>query len=160
MGNGRPKQRHNAIAEDLVHRALVAVHGLHHGVQGWVKEPPGLFRIKARDQLRGALNIGKQHGDLLALALQVATRGQNFLSQMFGGVGCRGYKLGRHGGPRPDWLPAFEAEFGARRQRNVALSARQHQTAAALQAKLRLRRIVLLALRALHTGAPFRAWVT
>jgi hypothetical protein len=129
-------------------------------MQGRVKELPGLFRIKARDQLRGAFDIGEQHGDLLALAFQVTTRGQNFLSQVFGGVGCRGDNLGRHGGLRTNRLSAFEAEFGARRQLNVALSARQPQTAAALQAKFRPRRIVLLALRALHTGAPFRAQVT
>jgi hypothetical protein len=52
VGNGRPEQRHNAIAEHLVHRALVAVHGRHHRVQGRVQNGPRLFRVEVADQLR------------------------------------------------------------------------------------------------------------
>src|SRR5215475_5165333 len=51
-------------------------------------------------------------------------------------------------------LSAFEAKLGDRRQLGATPGTHQHQTGAALQAKLRLRRIVLLALEALHTEAP------
>jgi hypothetical protein len=97
-------------------------------MQGRVKEPSGLFRIKAGDQLRGALDVGKQHGNLLALAFQVIARGQNFLSQVFGRVGCRGYNLGQRGGLRTNRLSAFEAKFGARWQFSTTPGARQPQT--------------------------------
>jgi hypothetical protein len=30
VGNGGAKQRHNTVAEHLVHRALIPVHGRHH----------------------------------------------------------------------------------------------------------------------------------
>src|SRR5215469_7237944 len=45
MGQGRPEQRHDAVAHDLVHRALVAVHGLHHPLEHWIEEFLGLLRI-------------------------------------------------------------------------------------------------------------------
>jgi hypothetical protein len=154
MRNGRPKQRHNAVAQDLVHRALVAVHRLHHGVQGGVEELTRLFGIKTLDELRGTLDIGKQHSDLLALAFQVATRRQNFLREVFGSVCLRRYEAGWCSGSSLHRLPAFEAKLGARRQLSATPGTRQHQTGAALQAELRLRRIFLLALEALHTEAP------
>ena len=39
MGNGRPEEGHNAVAQHLVDRALLAVHGVHHNVDGRVQEP-------------------------------------------------------------------------------------------------------------------------
>ena len=75
MGDRCPEQRHNAVAQDLVHRALVAVYSVHHDVQGRVKESLCLFRIKTLNQLRRALDIGKQHRDLLAFAFQVTASG-------------------------------------------------------------------------------------
>ena len=48
MSNGSAKQGHNAVAQHLVHRALIAVHGVHHALQGWVEEPLGLFWVEVR----------------------------------------------------------------------------------------------------------------
>jgi hypothetical protein len=45
MGNGGAKQRHNAIAHDLVHRARIAMHGLHHAFQYRIEQPAGLLGI-------------------------------------------------------------------------------------------------------------------
>jgi hypothetical protein len=45
MGNWRTKQGHNAVAEYLVHGTLIAVHGLHHTVQGRVQGRPSIFGI-------------------------------------------------------------------------------------------------------------------
>ena len=36
----RPKQRHDAVAQDLVHRALVAMHGRHQAFEHQVKDVP------------------------------------------------------------------------------------------------------------------------
>jgi hypothetical protein len=68
MRHGGTEQGHDAIAQHLVHCALKAVHGVHHDVQRWVQERTGFFRVEALDQLGRALEVGKQHGHLLALA--------------------------------------------------------------------------------------------
>ena len=67
MGNGGPKQGHNAIAEHLVDGALEAVHRVHHVVDGGIEELLGGFRIEAADEFGRVLEIGKQHRDLFAL---------------------------------------------------------------------------------------------
>ena len=45
-GRSAPKEGHDAIAHDLVHRAFIAVHGVHHALQGRIEELPGLFRVE------------------------------------------------------------------------------------------------------------------
>ena len=85
VGNGRPKQGHNAVAQHLVHRALVAVHGVHHAVQGRVEELLGGFGIEAPDEFRRVFEVGKQHRDLLALAFQ-SSAGARIFSVRWAGV--------------------------------------------------------------------------
>ena len=70
VGNGGAKQGHNAVAEHLIHRALEAVHGVHHEVEGGIEELLGGFGIEAADEFRRVLEVGKEHRDLLALAFQ------------------------------------------------------------------------------------------
>ena len=48
---------------------------------------PGLFWVEVADQLRRALEVGKQHGDLFALAFQGAAGGENLLREIGRGVG-------------------------------------------------------------------------
>jgi hypothetical protein len=45
MCNRRPKQRHDAIAHELVHGAFVAMHGGHHAFQHRVEELTCLLRV-------------------------------------------------------------------------------------------------------------------
>jgi hypothetical protein len=45
MGDGRAKQRHNAIAHDLIARPLIAVHGLQHQRQDRVEELTGFLGV-------------------------------------------------------------------------------------------------------------------
>src|SRR5712691_11105076 len=94
MGNGRTKQGHNAVAEHLMHRALEAVHGVHHVVQSRIEEVLGRFGIQATDKFRRVLEIGKEPGDLLALAFERAAGGQDLLSKIGWGVGERYVVLG------------------------------------------------------------------
>ncbi len=65
MGNGRTEEGHNAIPHDLVDRVLVAVHGLDHPFQDRVQQWAGLLGVALGQQLHGALQVGKQHRDLL-----------------------------------------------------------------------------------------------
>ena len=97
MRQGCPKQRHDAIAHDLVDGPLIAMHGCHHALQDGIEELPGLFRIAVRQQFHRALEVGKQHGDLLPFAFEGTARGEDFLREVRRSVGeaCR-----REGGPR------------------------------------------------------------
>jgi hypothetical protein len=49
VGHRGPEERHDTIPEHLIHRAFVAVHGVHHDVQRRVQEPAGLFGIETLD---------------------------------------------------------------------------------------------------------------
>ena len=91
MGNRRPEERHDAIPQHLVHRALIAVHGVHHAVQGRVQELLGGLGVEVPDQLGGVFDIGEQHRHLLALAFQVMARVKDFFGEMWWGIGqgCR-----------------------------------------------------------------------
>jgi hypothetical protein len=70
MRQWRPKQRHDAIAHDLVDGAFVAMHGRHHAFQDGVEELPGLLRVAVGQQFHRALEVGKQHRDLFAFAFE------------------------------------------------------------------------------------------
>ena len=80
--DGGTKQGHQAIPQDLVHGALEAVHGVHHQVNGRIEELLGGFGVEALDQPGGVLEVGKEHGDLLALPCQSRAGRENLLSQM------------------------------------------------------------------------------
>ena len=68
----------------LVDHALVAVHRVHHGLQGWIEELLGGFGIEVVDECQRVVEIRKEHGDLLAFALQGGARCAYFLDE-----GCR-----------------------------------------------------------------------
>ena len=87
VGNGCPGEGHNAIVKHLIHRALVAVHGVHHNVASRVQQLLGGFRIKALDESGGVFDGGEEDGDLLAFACEGAFGSQNLLEQMLGCVG-------------------------------------------------------------------------
>ena len=63
----RAEERHDAVAHHLIHGALVAVDGLHHALEDGIEDLPRLFRIAVGEELHRALEVGEQHGHLLAL---------------------------------------------------------------------------------------------
>jgi hypothetical protein len=75
---------------------LIAMHGRHHAFRT-DQELARLLQIAVGEQLHGALQVRKQHGDLLALAFQGTTRGENFLREIGRGIGQRGRLLGGGG---------------------------------------------------------------
>src|SRR4029450_5697354 len=89
MSDRGAKQRHNAIAHDLVHGALIAVHGFHHALQDRIEELPGLLRVTVGQQLHGTLQVCEEHGNLLALAFQGRTRGEDLFGEVARRVGLR-----------------------------------------------------------------------
>ena len=48
MGNGRPEERHDAIAHDLIDGAFITVHRVHHPLQHRIQELAGLLRDHGR----------------------------------------------------------------------------------------------------------------
>src|SRR5262249_39730010 len=70
-------------------RPLVAVHGVHHHSEGTVEKLLRLLRIAVADQLGRADDVGEQHGDLLALALEGIVIRQDLLDQVPRGVAPR-----------------------------------------------------------------------
>ena len=95
VGNGRAEHGHDAIARHIVHRALKAVHGVHHALQGRIEERLAGFGIEVADQLGIPFEVGKQHRDLFALAFHGASGGEDLLGQIGRGVGQRRRACGR-----------------------------------------------------------------
>jgi hypothetical protein len=90
MGERRPKEGHDAVAQHLIDRPLVAVHGLHHPFEDGIEDGPRLLWVAVGQQLHGAFEIGEEHCDLLALAFERVAGGENLLGQVQGRVGVWG----------------------------------------------------------------------
>jgi hypothetical protein len=147
----RPEQRHDPVAHDLIHRALVAVDGLHHPFQDGVEKLPGLLRIAVGQQLHRALEVGEQHRDLLALAFQGTLGGEDLLGEVLGSVGLRGAEP--RGGGRLDRrqpLTALAAELCAGPIRLTATWAGRFEASPTLVAERRVGRVLVLAPGTLH----------
>jgi hypothetical protein len=82
MRNGGTKERHNAIAQHLVHGALKAVYRVHHSVDSRIEELLGGFRVEVFDELGRVFDVSKQHGDLFAFAFQSRTGDEDFLRKV------------------------------------------------------------------------------
>jgi hypothetical protein len=89
MGDGSAEQGHDAVAHDLIDGALVAMDRVHHLLQHRIENCPGFFGITVGQEFHGALQVGEEHGDLLALPFQGTARGEDFLSQVARGVAQR-----------------------------------------------------------------------
>jgi hypothetical protein len=69
-------------SQHLVDGALEAVHGVHHEMNGGVQKLLRRLGVEPLDEPGGVLDVGKEDGDLLALAFKAGTRGENFLGQV------------------------------------------------------------------------------
>jgi hypothetical protein len=86
MRDRRPKKSHDAVPHDLIHGALVLMDCGNHALQHRVEELPRLLGIAVGQQLHGALQVGKQHGDLLAFTFEGSLGGEDFLGQIPRGI--------------------------------------------------------------------------
>jgi hypothetical protein len=74
-----PPEALDAIAQRLGHIPLVAMHSLHHELQGGINQRPRFFGIESLNQRRGAFEIGKEGGDGLAFTVSEAAGFQRHL---------------------------------------------------------------------------------
>src|SRR2546430_2621370 len=116
MGDGGPEERHDAVTEKLVDRALVAVHLGQHEVEGSAHQAVDFLRVDTLGQRSEARDGPKKHRDLLTPALQCGPRGEDLLDEVLWGVGLGGGEACLPGGLTADWNPAFVAESGPARQ--------------------------------------------
>jgi hypothetical protein len=84
---GGPKPGHNASAQDLIPRALHAVHGVQHVAEGRIEEALRGLGVEVAHELRGACEIGKEPRAQFACALQGACGRQALLGQRSRRVG-------------------------------------------------------------------------
>ena len=82
-GERRAKEGHDPVAHNPVHGAFIAVHRLDHALEHGVEEE--LLRrlgVAVSKQLHRTLDIGEQHGDLLALTFEGRPRGQDLFGKV------------------------------------------------------------------------------
>jgi hypothetical protein len=77
VGKRRAEQRHDPVAHDLVHRALVAVDGFHHVLKHGIEDPARFLRVSVGEQFHRALQVSEQNRDLLAFTFEGRLRVQD-----------------------------------------------------------------------------------
>jgi hypothetical protein len=130
------------------------VHGLDHLLEHGVEELPRFLWIAVGEELNRALQVGEEHGDLLALALQSSLGVEDALGEVLRGVALgRGEARGRWSAWRQSsWVGALRTELGRRGEMTAAVSTCPRQGRGALLAELRTSSVFVLAPRAFHRG--------
>src|SRR5262249_13312371 len=139
MREGCTKQRHDAITHYLVYCALEAVHGIHHPLEHGIKDLTRLLGVTIGEQPHRPLQIGEQHRDLLALALECRLGGEDLLGEVLGRVRLRSSEAGLRTGAKRDGLPALLTEFSASGQLALTLGTDGRQARSALRTEPSLR---------------------
>jgi hypothetical protein len=110
VSDRRPKERHDPVAGVLVDGALEAVHAVRQDLEEAVEDAVPLLGVDLLGQLQRALDVGKQDGHLLALALQGGLALEDPVGEVFGGV-VAGDAVGRRPGRGGQCRPALAAEL-------------------------------------------------
>jgi hypothetical protein len=77
MGDRRAEDRHDPVAGELIDGALETVNTLGEDREETVQDLVPLFRIDLLGEIHRALDVGEKDGDLLPLAFEGATGGEN-----------------------------------------------------------------------------------
>src|SRR5215471_12366262 len=123
--------------------------------------PPGFLRVTVGQQLRRALEIGKQHGDLLALALERTPGGENLLCEVPRGVAVWSVSFYLRGGwaRAVEQLATFSTKFLPGWIRGAAAAwTRQGEPASTVPAKLLSHGVFTTAAGAFHGAEP--SWLS
>lgn len=86
VGDRRPEEGHETVAQELVDSSLVTVHLPEGEIEELVQEVVHAVGSKALGQGRGVGDVAEENGDLLALAFEGAARRQDLLDEVLGSV--------------------------------------------------------------------------
>ena len=89
MSDGGAEQRHEAIAQELVHVAFVAVNGIEGQLEELVQDIVHGLGSELLGHAGRVRQIAEQHGDLLAFTLEDGTGREDLFGEMRGGVRIR-----------------------------------------------------------------------
>src|SRR5438045_6369710 len=91
MGKRSSEQGKDAISQRLSDVAVVAMHGVHHELQGRIKNCAGFFRIESFDKCRRAFKVREKGGDSFPFTVGSTTGFQRclFSANTFGEMGRR-----------------------------------------------------------------------
>jgi hypothetical protein len=87
--------------------------GLHHPLQDRIEESPRLLWVPVGEELHRALEVGEEHGHVLAFAFESTLGGQDLLGEMLWSVSIGGGEPGSGGGRGVYGSPAVIAELGS-----------------------------------------------
>src|SRR2546428_743737 len=87
MGNRCPEQRHEAITEELIDGALVAMHFVERYFKKAIEEGVHCLRSDTLRNGSGVHQVTEQYRHLFAFAFEGTPGGQNFLGKVFRGIG-------------------------------------------------------------------------
>ena len=149
VGDRRAEEGHDPVAHDPVHGALVAVDRLNHAFEHRVEELLRVLGVAVSKQLHRTLDVGEQHGDLLALALEGCPGGQDLVGKVLRRVTLGRGKAGivRN---RLQGMATLGAELGCGRHLASTVGTGSRQRSSTLLAELRLNSVLVLAVRAFH----------
>jgi hypothetical protein len=154
MGHGGAEECHEAVAEELIDRPLVAMDLGKGQLEELVKEGMHALGAEAFGEGCGACDVAEEHGNLLTRTLVGTPRDEDLLGEVLGGVGLRSREISRDRRFRREPLPAHLAEAVVRSVRRIALGARNAQLRSALRAESGVGRGFVLAPGTLHAWPP------
>ncbi len=152
VGQWRAEDRHDAVAQQPVDRTLIVMDGFNHLLEHGVEDRLRALGIAAVDQLQRTGDVGEQHADLLSLALDLGSGGEDSLRQMAGGPRSQRHRARRQEPRRTPGrrMAALRAELGRRRKLGTAIRTYRHQRRSAFFTELCFRAVFVLATRADH----------
>src|SRR5262249_37160316 len=130
--------------------ALVVMDGFHHPLKNRVQQLPRLLGIAVGEELHRALEVGEEHGDLLALAFEGRLGGEDSFGEMLRHVRRRRGKSRYWCGLSSQRLPAGSTELPAWRYGGPTRRAGGVEPCATFLAEADAGAIVEPALRAKH----------
>ena len=89
VGDGRPEERHHAVACELVDRALEAMNAGGEDREDAIEHAMPFLRAEALREPHRIDHVSEEHADLLALPFEGAARGENPLDEVARGIGAR-----------------------------------------------------------------------
>ena len=150
VSDRRAEERHDAVAEELIHRAFVPMDLGQHELERARHERVHVLRVESGGERGEAGDIHEQNGDLLTLALEGGLGGEDALGEMLGGVRRRARELRGDGRARERSLSTPRTEPGVGGKLRAARRARMNEARPTARAESRFRRTLLPAPGALH----------